>query len=111
MNFLKPLTFLLILSFLIPLTVRGQITIPNPLEAETIEELIDNIIDFIFLISLAIAPIMILVAGFLFLTAGGNPQKVSQAKNLILYTVIGLAIILLAKGLIAVLKSVLGGAE
>jgi len=48
------------------------------------------------------------VAGFLYVTAAGNPQKTEQAKKIIIYTVIGLVVLLLAKGLTEVLKSVIG---
>lgn len=90
-------------------TVPGQVVICNPLKVCDFQELVDKIIDFIFFVAIAIAPIMLIIAGFIFLTAGGNPQKISQAKSLILYTVIGFVVVLLAKGLIAILESVLGG--
>jgi hypothetical protein len=51
---------------------------------------------------------MYLVAGFYLVTAAGDSQKVTTAKSIFLYTTIGLGIILFAKGLIAVLKSVIG---
>jgi len=51
---------------------------------------------------------MIMIAAFFLLTAAGNPQRVDKAKQIILWTVIGLAIILLAKGLISVLRQIIG---
>jgi len=85
----------------------GQIC--NPLKACDFQELIDALINFIFWVAIAIAPVMIIIAGFLLVTAAGNPDRVKQAQNIILYTVIGLAIVLLAKGLIAVIRGVIGG--
>ena len=41
--------------------------------------------------------IMIILAGFKFVTSGGAPEKVSSARNTILYAVIGLAIVGLAQ--------------
>lgn len=90
-------------------TPGAAITIPNPLNATTFQELIDSIISFIFYIGLALAPLMIIIAAFYLLTAGGDPKRVETAKSIIMYTVIGLAIILLAKGLVAVIQQVLGG--
>jgi len=87
----------------------GTFCIQNPLCWDTIEEVIEGIINFIFWVALAIAPIMIIVAGFFFLTSGGNPDKIRTAKNMILYTVIGLVIVLLAKGIISVVKEIIGG--
>ena len=85
------------------------ITITNPLDATTFQELIDSIISFIFYIGLALAPLMIIIAAFYLLTSAGDPKRVETAKSIIMYTVIGLAIILLAKGLVAVIQQVLGG--
>lgn len=87
----------------------GMFAIQNPLKADTFQELIENLIDFVFVIAVAVAPLMILVAGFLFLTAGGAPDKIGRAKQMILWTVIGFAVVMLAKGLIAVLEQILGG--
>jgi len=86
----------------------GHICIENPLEAESFEDLLNSIVNFIFYVGIAIAPIMIMIAAFFFLTAGGDPKRVDTAKQIILWTVIGLAIILLAKGLISVLRQIIG---
>jgi hypothetical protein len=51
---------------------------------------------------------MIIIAGFMFMTAGGDPNKLATAKNIILWTAVGLFIVLFAKGLIAVISKVLG---
>ncbi|MDP2864249.1 MAG: TrbC/VirB2 family protein [bacterium] len=84
------------------------IGIENPLEAESFEDLLNTIVTFIFWIAIAIAPVMIMIAAFFLLTAGGDPKRIDTAKQIILWTVIGLAIILLAKGLISVLRQIIG---
>ncbi|XOB41973.1 MAG: hypothetical protein ACKKMS_01105 [Candidatus Nealsonbacteria bacterium] len=84
------------------------IEIENPLEAESFEDLLNAIVNFIFWVAIAIAPIMIMIAAFFFLTAGGDPKRIETAKKIILWTLIGLAIILLAKGLISVLREIIG---
>ena len=81
----------------------------NPLACDTIPECIEKIINFIFWVALAIVPIIIIIAGFLFLTSGGDPEKVRTAKRMIFWAVIGLAIILFAKGIISLIKSVIEG--
>jgi uncharacterized membrane protein len=103
----KILYFLLIFSFL-PLYTNGQVSIENPLKYDTFDKLIDAFINFIFWVGIAIAPIMVLIAGFNFMTAGGDVKKVDTAKKILLYTAIGLAVILMAKGLIGVLNQILG---
>lgn len=86
----------------------GTIKIPNPLSSETFGDLLDKLVDFIFFVGIAVAPIMVLIAGFYFLTAGGDPKKVDTAKKIILYTIIGFAIILMARGLIGIINQILG---
>lgn len=43
-----------------------------------------------------IAVIVIIVAGFMYVTSGGDAAKVVKAKNAILYAVVGLIVIILA---------------
>jgi len=88
----------------------GPNEICNPLCAENIQDLIDVIINFIFWIAIIVAPIMIIIGAFYFITSAGDPGRLGTAKKIILYTVIGLVIVLFARGLIALIRSVvLGG--
>lgn len=91
---------------------KNAITTPgaidNPLCVEDFNSLINVIINFIFWAVIALSPIMMLVAGFYYMTSAGNVAKVALANKMILYTAIGLGVILLAKGLIAIIKGVLG---
>ena len=84
----------------IPLFVQA-IRIDNPLKWNSFTGLLNAIIDFLFSISIVIAPLMIIVAGFFFVTGGGNPKQIEAAKQMILWILIGLVIIIGAKGLIA----------
>lgn len=86
----------------------GQVCICNPLKAEGFESIINNIIDFIFKIAIVLAPLMIVVGGFMFLTSSGDLQKVSQAKKLMIWAAVGFIIVLLAKGFMSMLESILG---
>jgi hypothetical protein len=56
-----------------------------------------------------IVTIMILIAGFYFLTAGENPERVKTARQIILWTVIGYAIILISWGVTSIITELLGG--
>lgn len=104
---LKKLAILVLIGLISPILSVAQIKIENPLQADTFQELIDNLLNFLFTLALALFPLMIVIAGLYFVTAGGDPEKVKTAKNIILYTVVGFLIILLAKGFIAFLKQVL----
>ena len=86
----------------------GIITIEPPITATSFEALVAGITNFLFIIALVLAPLMIIIGAIYLLTSGGDPKKLETGKNIIIYTLIGLAIILLAKGLIAVLKTIIG---
>ena len=103
----KGLLILISLGLVLPLLVSA-ITIENPLEAKTFEDLVNAIIHFIFIVAVALAPLMILIGAFYIMSAGGDPKRVETGKKIILYALIGFAIILFAKGLVAILESILG---
>jgi hypothetical protein len=102
----KPFLFTcLLLGVGIPLISLAQIEIQNPLKARTFEDLVIAIATFLWNIALGIAPIMVIIAGFLFVTGGGDPAKLQRAKQILLYTVIGIVIIGISRGLLVVLKN------
>lgn len=84
------------------------ITFRNPLGSQTLTGLINNIINFIFTIAVIVAPILLVVAGVIFMTAAGDPGKVKTARSMMIWTIVGFGIILISKGLVAVLKGILG---
>jgi len=96
-----------LISFLFPITIEA-VTIDNPLAADSFAELIDGIINIIFYLAIAIAPIMFIVAGFYFITAAGEPEKIQTAKKMILWTLIGLLVVMSAKGIIALFGEIFG---
>jgi hypothetical protein len=102
--------FLILILLTLPIIVLAEetIRIENPLEAGSFEVIINNIIDFIFKIAIVLAPLMVIIGGFLFVTAGGNIQQISRAKNLLIWTAIGFAIVLLSKGILGIIEKILG---
>jgi len=103
----KYLSLILLIVILVPLTVEA-VTIDNPLAADNFAELIDDLINIIFYLAIGIAPIMFIVAGFYFITAAGNMEKILIAKKMILWTLIGLLVVMSAKGLIALFGEMFG---
>jgi len=87
----------------------GSLNIKNPLtEGTQFEDIIDNLIDFIFNVAIVLAPLTTIAAGFLLVTAGGNLEQVNRAKAMIMWSIVGFLIILLAKGIMAVIMNLLG---
>jgi len=102
----KIIPILILSSLIIPIGVFAD-SIVNPLGVTTFKEIIDGLINFIFYIGIVVTPLMIIIAGLYILTAGGDPKKVEQGRHTIIYAMIGLFIILFAKGIISILDYIL----
>jgi len=91
---------LMLLVLLAPLTVSALTieTVGNTIGLGTadLKETVINIIQWILGLLGLIAVIMILYGGFIWMTAGGNEDKVASAKKIITAAVIGLIVVLLA---------------
>lgn len=83
-------------------------TYPNPLGTNSIIELIARILRFVYAIAIPLAVIMIIYSGILFLTAGGKEAQVTKARKTIIWVIVGIAIILIGRGIITLIKDILG---
>ena len=92
------------IEFLNPLSSEGSIL--PPIDCDNIVCVIERIINLITVIAFSIAPIIIVIAGFYFVVSGGDPEKVSTAKKIIINTVIGLLVILLSRAFVAAIQSI-----
>jgi len=100
---------LLLTIILVPLSINAQsVEIENPLEHDSLWGLLAAVIDFIFYISIPLASLLIVVSGYFFLASAGDPEKVRQAKHIIIYTLIGLTVVFLSKAIIAMLAERFG---
>lgn len=91
----------------VPLVVSAQIG-PPPGIPSSFEEFAEVLIEFMTYAAVAIAPLVFMAGGFMFLTASGSPDKISQGKSLMMWAAIGLGVILIANGLVTALQSVIG---
>jgi len=69
---------------------------------------ISDITDWVFSGFLAIAVIMVLIAAFNFLVAGGDTEKFTTAKKSLLYSAIAIAIAVLAKSIVYISAALVG---
>ena len=80
----------------------------NPLTATTPEEIIEEFTNLIFYIISSLTVLFIMIGGFYILSAAGNPERINKGKKIILYTIIGFAIMATSRGIIALVYLVLG---
>ncbi len=71
------------------------------------EAIIGNVINLVLGFLALIAVIIILIAGFEWMTAGGNDKRVETAQKRLKYGLIGLIIIFLAYGIVTFVLSTL----
>lgn len=64
--------------------------------------------DWLFVILLLAAVIFIVLAGFQFITGGGDPTAVAQARTKLIWAAVGIAVALLAKGAPAAISNLIG---
>lgn len=79
----------------------------SPAVQGDIWDFFNHISGYILLVSgLLIAPALYIAAAFFFLTAAGSDEKINKARNLILWTTIGLIIIAGVKAFFAYLTTI-----
>lgn len=70
--------------------------------------ILNRLANWMFIILLAVAVIMIIIAAYKYLTAGGDESKVSSAHKTLIYALVAIGVGLLAKGLIFLVAELVG---
>ena len=84
----------------------------NPIDnVDDIGDVVKKISDSLFGIAIPIAALMYIWAGVKMMLSRGKPEAYQEAGRIVLYTSIGLAIILIGEGFVSLIKSIisLGG--
>ena len=71
----------------------------------SVPDFLDKLIDLLINFGAVIVVFFVVFAGFQFVMAQGNPEKIKKAKDVLMYTLIGAAILLGAKVISEVIKS------
>lgn len=84
--------------------------VPSPTEPPNLQptEILRTIITWLFGFIIVVVVLMTMISAYMFVTAGGSPEKVGQARNYLMYALIGLAIAVLARGLVVLVLQILG---
>ena len=87
--------------------VEPPMTIPAGANIE-IFALLAKVLNWFFNIAIIVAAIFLVFAGWQYITAGGDDDKMKKGLNTLVRALIGVAIALLAKGLIYVVSTFIG---
>jgi glucose uptake protein GlcU len=108
---MKKFFYLIFSCFSIIPLIAGAVTAPNQNGLAPVwdaESIIGMTIEFITGIIAALAVLMIVVSGIMYLTSGGDQQRIDTAKKWLTYSIAGLVISILAYVIVVVIGQVLG---
>lgn len=93
-----------------PLLALAQAQLPpSPItDVAGVERLITRIFNLLRNLFFVIAAFFILWAGWTYLQAGGDPTKIEEAKNRLLYAVVAIAVAVVATGVVPLVRGFLG---
>ncbi len=81
----------------------------NPIQGSSdLPSFVQTILKAVALLLTPVVVIMMLYSGFLFVISRGNAEKLGEAKQALLYTMIGAAVVLGAEGFATIIKSTVG---
>ncbi|MDP3015358.1 MAG: hypothetical protein Q8N28_03055 [bacterium] len=72
-----------------------------------IVDIIRQVVRWVYIIFFVIAVLLIIFAAFTYLFAGGDPEKVTEAKNRLIYAAVAIAVAFLAVGFEAIVRNFL----
>lgn len=98
----------ILMPFFQAIAVDPPFTMPTQANFDIWTQL-SNAMNWFFNALIFIAAIMIVYSGWQYVTAGGDSGKTGKALNTLIYALIGVAIALLAKGLIYLVVTYFGG--
>ncbi|SRR5258708_3395399 len=83
----------------------SQTLLINPLNANTIGQLVTQLLNVVSILIIPVAIFFLVRAGFYFVTAGGNDVNLTKAKQNFIWVVTGLALILGAQLIGAIIEN------
>ena len=101
------ITIFSIILVAVPIVVFA-IVIENPLKSDSIEEIIKDITGLLKILAISVGTIMIIISGIQYLTSAGNEEKTSKAKKTMLWTIVGVAIVVAVDFIVGFIGEILG---
>ena len=86
---------------------KTSLEFSNPLAAETFIELLQSIQTWLFNLALPIAVMVIVISGIMMMASGSKPDWFTKGKKMLLWAVIGLAVILIGEGFLKLIESII----
>jgi heme/copper-type cytochrome/quinol oxidase subunit 2 len=81
------------------------VALENPLAVDSLEQFLSEILKFIVRLGTIVVIVMIVVVGFMFVSARGNPEEIKKAREALLWTLVGAVILIGAEILANAIKA------
>ena len=85
-------------------------TLPNPLCVSSVSDILYLAVDIATYVGVVLAVVFLIYAGFKYIAAQGNSEKIKEAHHFLLSVVIGIAILIGASAIVTVIKNTLTSA-
>ena len=82
------------------------VTFANPLAANSIQGLLVSLLEVVIVIAVPIIVLFIIYAGFMYVTARGNPTKIQNATRALTYALIGGILIIGAAAIAQIVRNI-----
>ena len=105
----KILSAILLISFLVlPVFVLADGPGEGPPADLDVITVLQGLVNWMFYILMIVAALFLVFAGFTYLTASGDPDKVKTAHQSVMWALVGVAVAVMARGLVALVEKILG---
>ena len=71
--------------------------------------LIENLTSWFFVGFIVLAIFFVILAGLQFITGGGDPQQVAQARSKLMWAAIAIVAAAFSRGVVAAIQAIVGG--
>lgn len=112
----KSLFCLVLIGFLAFLLAPGAVLAGNgngngvgeaDLTVDRLFDILGDVVGWVLLFVIIVGAIIIIWAGFNFITASGDAEKAKKARNMLTYALLGIAIALAVRGLLQLVASII----
>ena len=87
----------------VPYLAYGQIQ--NPTKFQSLEQIVLEVVNVVQILLIMATVLYLLYAGLMFVTARGEPAKITKARDALLWGMVGAALVLAARVLVTTLQT------
>lgn len=80
--------------------------VTNPIATSDFAKIVANFLKWFLSVAGAIAMVMLIIAGIMYMSSAGDPQKAASAKKMVMITLAGLLLSLLSYSILVILDNI-----